>query len=322
MMNLASLLSVLAVAGFHWSSVDAFVPVVQKSSVAKPAFLVQSSSSSSLLAAAKSEYEFALLFDCDGVILETEELHRIAYNKAFEEFDLTIDGEPVVWSVEYYDILQNTVGGGKPKMFWYFRNTAGAFPNAGDKPVPETLEEQQSLIDDLQEFKTNHYKTLLATEAVARPGVIELMDEALADPKIAVGVCSAATKAAAVKTLDITLGPERVAKLDVCILGDDVSEKKPHPMIYNTARERLNMNADQCVVVEDSLVGLRAAVSADMKCVITYTSSTASADFYGEGASAKVPELGSAGVKLASIFGPLRENGLDSDILIGIKDEK
>jgi hypothetical protein len=44
-------------------------------------------------------YEFALLFDCDGVILETEELHRLAYNAAFKEFDLTIDGEPVVWSV-------------------------------------------------------------------------------------------------------------------------------------------------------------------------------------------------------------------------------
>ena len=254
------------------------------------------------------------------VILETEELHRVAYNKAFKEFDLTIGGEPVVWSVEYYDILQNTVGGGKPKMFYHFRNTTGAFPNVGNKPAPATLPEQQALVDELQEFKTNHYKTLLATEAKARPGVIELMDEALADPRIAVGVCSAATKAAAVKTLDITLGAERVAKLQVCILGDDVDEKKPSPMIYNEARKRLGLSAERCVVVEDSLVGLRAAVSANMKCVITYTSSTAAADFYGEGASAKVPELESAGVKLASIFDPLRENGLDSEILIGIKD--
>jgi len=43
--------------------------------------------------------DFALLFDCDGVILETEELHRVAYNEAFKEFDLSINGEPVVWSV-------------------------------------------------------------------------------------------------------------------------------------------------------------------------------------------------------------------------------
>ena len=48
---------------------------------------------------ATKNYEFALLFDCDGVILETEELHRVAYNEAFQEFDLTIDGVPVHWSV-------------------------------------------------------------------------------------------------------------------------------------------------------------------------------------------------------------------------------
>ena len=52
--------------------------------------------------------KFALLFDCDGVIIETEELHRLAYNAAFKEFNLQIEGEPVEWSIAYYDVLQNT----------------------------------------------------------------------------------------------------------------------------------------------------------------------------------------------------------------------
>lgn len=39
-----------------------------------------------------------------------------AYCSAFEDFQLVTNGTPVVWDVEYYDILQNTVGGGKPKM--------------------------------------------------------------------------------------------------------------------------------------------------------------------------------------------------------------
>jgi len=206
-------------------------------------------------------------------------------------------------------------------MHYYFQNTAKTYPNVGGQPAPATVQEQEALVDAMQAFKTDHYKTLLATQAVARPGVLELMDEALADPTIAVGVCSAATKAAAVKTLDITLGPSRVEALDVCILGDDVSAKKPDPLIYNTARERLNMAAEQCVVVEDSLVGLRAAVGANMKCLITYTSSTADQDFYGEGAVATVPDLGSRQVTLESIFGPLRQYGNDADILVGIKDE-
>ena len=41
----------------------------------------------------------ALLFDCDGVLVETEELHRVAYNMAFDEFGLAIEGTPVVRAV-------------------------------------------------------------------------------------------------------------------------------------------------------------------------------------------------------------------------------
>jgi hypothetical protein len=65
-----------------------------------PSFHRLSSSLTTQRFAAK--VDFALLFDCDGVILETEELHRLAYNAAFKAADLTIGGEPVEWSVKYY----------------------------------------------------------------------------------------------------------------------------------------------------------------------------------------------------------------------------
>lgn len=57
-----------------------------------------------------------------GVILESEELHRIAYNATFENFDIRPDGSDMIanWSIEFYDKLQNSIGGGKPKMRWYF----------------------------------------------------------------------------------------------------------------------------------------------------------------------------------------------------------
>lgn len=61
----------------------------------RPTFVTRSRTASRL----RATYDYALLFDCDGVILETEELHRIAYNAAFAEFDLTIDDKPVVWEV-------------------------------------------------------------------------------------------------------------------------------------------------------------------------------------------------------------------------------
>ena len=60
----------------------------------------------------------------------------------------------------------------------------------------------------------------------------------------------------------MTLGEERRKKLNVCILGDDVSKLKPDPLIYVTASERLNIDPSRCVVIEDSLVGLKAAKGA------------------------------------------------------------
>lgn len=266
---------------------------------------------------------YALLFDCDGVIIETEELHRLAYNAAFKEFNLKINDEPVVWSVAYYDVLQNTVGGGKNKMFFHFRNTTGEFPSSSEDgtqhPAPTTPEEEQDLIDRLQSRKTDVYKELIAEKAKARPGVLELMDQALADENIRVGVCSASTKAAVAKVLDVTLGPERRNKLDVCILGDDVSKLKPDPLIYITAAKKLNIHPSRCVVIEDSIVGLKAAKGAGMRCIITYTTSTEKEDFYSLGCDAKIPELGSRGITLGMIFDPIKQDP-KADIFVGIKD--
>jgi HAD superfamily hydrolase (TIGR01509 family) len=265
--------------------------------------------------------EFALLFDCDGVIVETEELHRVAYNRAFEIAGLRLPGgDDVVWDVEYYDILQNTIGGGKPKMNWYFTNTAKAWPVC-TKPYrapPKSDEEIKQLIDDLQDIKTDVYREIVEHLANARPGVLELMDEAIADPRIKVGICSAATRGGFDKIIASVVGEERAGKLDVIIAGDDVEHKKPDPQIYNVAQSRIDVPHEKCVVIEDSLVGLRAANGANMNCVITYTESTYKEDFYGEGATAKLSSL--AGVKLEHIFGPLRQGAPMSALLDEIRD--
>jgi HAD superfamily hydrolase (TIGR01509 family) len=49
--------------------------------------------------------------------------------------------------------------------------------------------------------------------------------------------------------------PERLARFDLILAGDDVKNKKPDPEIYNTARARLGISADRCLVIEDSMVG-------------------------------------------------------------------
>eukprot|EP00520_Triparma_pacifica_P015854 CAMPEP_0118666642 /NCGR_PEP_ID=MMETSP0785-20121206/19330_1 /TAXON_ID=91992 /ORGANISM="Bolidomonas pacifica, Strain CCMP 1866" /LENGTH=371 /DNA_ID=CAMNT_0006560979 /DNA_START=10 /DNA_END=1125 /DNA_ORIENTATION=+ len=253
-----------------------------------------------------------LLFDCDGVIIETESIHLQAYNEAWKRNGLVnpVTNEPVFWSVEYYDMLQNKVGGGKNKMrYFYDETSSGVWPKSNGGAPPETDEEKQALLDKLQDEKTVIYQELVRTEAVARPGLLELMDEALNDPNIAVGICSASTKSAVETVLDCALGQERVAKLNVFLAGDDVSEKKPNPLIYSTACEKVELDPSQCVVVEDSLIGCKAAKAAGCNCIITYTDSTVQEDFYGEGASAVVEDLSNfGGIKLADV---LVEDGVE-----------
>jgi beta-phosphoglucomutase-like phosphatase (HAD superfamily) len=267
-------------------------------------------------------FKAALLFDCDGVLVETEELHRTAYNQAFVEFGLTVGGKPVEWSVAYYDVLQNTVGGGKPKMKYHFMQTcAGEWPEVTKRSIAKPVDDStgMALIDQLQDFKTECYKRLVTT-GKARPGVLELMDEAIATPGIAVGICSASTRGGFEKVVDSIVGKERLAKLDVIIAGDDVKEKKPNPEIYNLAAQRLGVAKSACIVVEDSLVGLRAAKSAAMRCVITYTASTEREDFYAEGADAKLLDF-SKRPKLDALF-DLPSGTVRDEILVELRDPK
>ena len=58
---------------------------------------------------------------------------------------------------------------------------------------------------------------------------------------------------------------------------------------------RLGVPASRSIVVEDSLIGLQAALGAEMPCIITYTPSTKSQDFLGAGARAVFSELGDGG---------------------------
>ena len=227
---------------------------------------------------------FALLFDCDGVIVETEELHRKAYNASFKHFGLVIPGKgKVEWSVEYHDVLANTVGGGKPKMRYHFDNNGWPSFFGGSK-VPRTDEEKTKMVDSLQDMKTEFYKDIVESQAIARPGVLRLIDEAIAAPDIAVGICSAATKEGFLKVVNSIVGPDRLSRLDVVMAGDDVTKKKPDPLIYNLAREKVGLR--QSASSSRIARGLRAAMGANMPCVITPCPSSDVPDFRAHGARA------------------------------------
>lgn len=170
-------------------------------------------------------------------------------------------------------------------MRWYF-DTYGWPSNTGH-------ETHESLISHLHKLKTKLYQQLINEgRAEIRPGVLRLMDEAH-ERGIKTAICSAANANAVKLVLHTLLGDERVEKFDIVLAGDDVKQKKPDPMIYNVARERLGVDVEDCVVIEDTQIGLKAAVGAGMKVVITYTSYTVAQEF--DGAHAVYPNLGEVG---------------------------
>lgn len=206
----------------------------------------------------------ALIFDCDGVLVDTErDGHRVAFNKAFAE-----KGYPIEWDVEVYAELLK-IAGGKERMRHYFNQTSW----------PAEIADKDALIKELHKLKTDLFMRIIESgELPLRPGVARLVDEAIAGG-IRMAVCSTSNERAVNLVVERLLGPERKARFDAILAGDVVSRKKPDPEIYKLALQRLALQADECVVVEDSRNGLLAAKAAEMYCVVTTNGYTKDEDF-------------------------------------------
>ena len=194
----------------------------------------------------------ALIFDCDGVLADTErDGHRPAFNQAFAEAGLDI-----VWDeAEYARRLQ--IGGGKERI--------------------------ASVIDDpdqvlaLHKRKTAIYKEMVrAGKLPGRPGIARIVDEALA-AGWALAVASTSAEESVRAVLEHVVGTETAARFDV-FAGDVVPAKKPDPAIYLLALERMGVAPGDAIVVEDSRNGLLAAVGAGLPCVVTVSGYTADED--------------------------------------------
>ena len=97
-----------------------------------------------------------------------------------------------------------------------------------------------------------------------------------ADVRLA--VCSTSNERAVTAIVQTLLGPERRARFTI-FAGDIVARKKPAPDIYLLARDRLDLNSSDCLVIEDSRNGFLAARAAGMRCLVTRSSYTQDEDF-------------------------------------------
>jgi HAD superfamily hydrolase (TIGR01509 family) len=212
----------------------------------------------------------ALIFDCDGVLADTErDGHLVAFNQMWRE-----QGVNWQWTLaQYAEKLK--IGGGKERIASLGRDAdfRAAYP------VPSSDEAWLATVAQWHKQKSALFQRLVMSGALpGRPGVKRLAQEAREQGWILV-VCSTSALDSVQAVLQTVMGQELAAGFAGVFAGDIVKAKKPAPDIYTYAVEKLGLSPGDCVVIEDSRNGLLAATAANMACVITVNALTEREDF-------------------------------------------
>lgn len=189
----------------------------------------------------------ALIFDVDGTLAETEELHRRAFNDSFK--DAGLDWH---WTAEIYAQLLKTTGGKERMRVW--RDQTGS-------DVSDTK------IADLHTVKTARYGALIAGGEISlRPGIPELIAYAKSNNlRLAIATTTSHPNVDALCRSCFKRPVEDI--FEVVAAGDEVREKKPAPDVYLLALERLGLEPDDAIAVEDSQNGVLSAKAAGLKVI-------------------------------------------------------
>jgi sugar-phosphatase len=180
-----------------------------------------------------------LLFDMDGLLVDSEPYWKVAEKAIFSGFGLNLND----------DLLRQVMGFRLNEVVahWYHYQP-------WDNPDFEGTE--KAIID--------YMANLLQQHAVALPGVIESLSFAKENNyKIALASSSSMQL---IEVVTQKLGIKEY--FDLCFSADSVDYGKPHPAIFLEAARILGANPNECLVLEDSINGMIAAKAARMTCVV------------------------------------------------------
>jgi beta-phosphoglucomutase family hydrolase len=178
----------------------------------------------------------AYLFDCDGTIADSMPLHYVAWKKALKE-----------WNCHFDENL---------------------FYSWGGKPVRKIVAELNAMhglnmpVDDLAAVKESYYHEQLP-QLKAIPEVVEHIDAK--HGSIPFAVVSGSRRASVVGSLT-ALG--LLEKFDTLVCAEDYKHGKPAPDGFLLAAERLGIAPADCLVFEDTDLGIQAATAAGMASVL------------------------------------------------------
>jgi len=178
----------------------------------------------------------AVIFDLDGVIVESEDAHIESERQTFQKHNVKISAE---------------------ELHTYTGTTA--------KAMFTDLIAKYKLNTTFQEINSQKEEILLKLldqDANPTKGVLRLIQE-LKRKKIKLAVGSSSTR----KLVDFILNKLNLTyTFDQVITAEDINLSKPDPEIFLKAAAELGVNSRQCLVIEDSKLGVEAAKSAGMKC--------------------------------------------------------
>jgi HAD superfamily hydrolase (TIGR01509 family) len=189
--------------------------------------------------------DFAVIFDMDGVICHTNPYHSRAFRVFFAKRDLSPTDE---------EFAQHMFGKSNSYILKHFLQR-------------EIVGEEFVRMEDEKE---SLFRELYAPYVETIAGFSEFLQD-LKSHGLKTAVATSAPRA----NLDLISGKlDLFASMNSFMASEDVTKHKPDPQVYLTSAERLGMKLEDCVVFEDSISGVSAAINAGMKVVGVLSSHT------------------------------------------------
>lgn len=179
----------------------------------------------------------AILFDMDGVLIESEYLMRASAIRALADYGVQAQHEDFV-----------------------------EFTGMGEDRFVGGVAEKHGLVykTEMKELAYDYFGQRVKEEANVPAGVKEML-EALHNKGLVLAVCSAADLRKVRYNLQAIGVDENI--FSALVTGSDVTRKKPFPDIYLEGARRIGMAPKDCLVIEDALSGIQAAHAAGMNAV-------------------------------------------------------
>lgn len=187
--------------------------------------------------------KFSVIFDMDGVIIKNSEYHKLAWNKFCENYEVFLSEEEMKHHI--YGTINKTA------LEYIFKRKM-------------SIEEVKSYGDE----KENIYREIYAPHIKITDNLISFLN-LLKENNVTLAIATSADNTN-VKFVMNNLGIREYFKYIVD--ADQVTKGKPDPEIYLKACEKIGQTPDKCIVIEDSVSGVKAGINAGMKVIaITHT---------------------------------------------------